>query len=66
MPPTAANTGTAASRGLRRLPATISCFSSRPTTRKKIASSPSAAHWLSVRSRCSGDDGPTVSADRLA
>ena len=54
IPPTAAATGSAARRGSRRSPATNSRLSSRPATKKKIASSPSAAQVASVRSRCSG------------
>ena len=52
MPPIAAAIGSAARAGSRRSPATNSRFSSRPTTKKKIARSPSAAHCSSVRSRC--------------
>ena len=44
MPPTAAAIGSAARAGSRRSPATNSRLSSTPTTKKKIASSPSAAH----------------------
>ena len=61
IPPTAAATGSAARRGSRRSPATISRLSSRPATKKKIASSPSAAHAPSVRSRCSAAGPTTVS-----
>ena len=53
MPPMAAAIGSAARRGSRRSPATNSRLSSRPTTKKKIASSPSAAQALSVRFKCS-------------
>ena len=53
IPPTAATTGSAARRGSRRSPATNSRLSSRPATKKKIASSPSAAQVPRVRSRCS-------------
>ena len=52
MPPTAAATGSAARRGSRRSPATNSRLSSSPAMKKKIASSPSAAHSPTVRSRC--------------
>ena len=52
MPPTAATIGSAARRGSRRSPATNSRLSSRPTTKKKIASSPSAAQAPRRRSRC--------------
>ncbi len=65
MPPIAASTGTPACFGLRRLPATNSCLSSTPTTKKKIASRPSAAHVDSVRSRWSGADGPTTVLDSV-
>ena len=61
IPPTAAATGSAARRGSRRSPATISRLSSSPATKKKIASSPSAAQALSVRSRCSAAGPTTVS-----
>ena len=44
MPPTAAAIGSAARAGSRRSPATNSRLSSTPTTKKKIASRPSAAH----------------------
>ena len=53
MPPTAAAMGSAARRGSRRSPATNSRLSSSPTTKKKIASRPSAAHLPRLRSRCS-------------
>ena len=52
IPPTAASTGSTARRGSRRSPATNSRLSSRPATKKKIASKPSAAHSPRVRSRC--------------
>ena len=50
--------GSAARRGSRRSPATNSRLSSRPTTKKKIASRPSAAHVPRLRSRWSAA-GPT-------
>jgi hypothetical protein len=61
MPPTAAATGKAAWRGSRRSPATNSRLSSSPATKKKIASRPSAAHWPTVRSKCS-DAGPNLAS----
>ena len=41
MPPTAHSIGTAAALGLASEPVVSSCFSSRPTVRKKIVSKPS-------------------------
>ena len=58
IPPRAATTGSAARRGSRKSPATNSRLSSRPATKKKMASSPSAAHVPRLRSRCS-EAGPT-------
>ncbi len=43
-PPIAATTGKTAVRGSRRSPATNSRLSSRPTMKKKMANTPSAAH----------------------
>jgi hypothetical protein len=51
IPPTAAATGSAARRGSRRSPGTNSRLSSRPATKKNIASRPSAAQAPSVRSQ---------------
>ena len=65
MPPMAASTGTPAFRGLRRLPATSSCLSSTPTTKKKIARSPSAAHVARLRSRCNAA-GPITTSEMVA
>ena len=62
MPPMAAAIGSAARRGSRRSPATNSRLSSSPTTKKKIASRPSAAHAETVRCRCS-DSGPIANSD---
>src|SRR4051812_25209285 len=62
IPPTAAAMGSAARAGSRRSPATNSRLSSTPTTKKKIASKPSAAHVDELRSRCS-EAGPTVHSD---
>src|SRR5450830_1514272 len=64
MPPIAATIGTTAVAGRRSSPATISRLSSRPTTKKKIASSPSEAHAPRVSWRCSAA-GPTVTDRRL-
>ena len=50
---------TIAVAGRRSSPATISRFSSRPTTKKKMASRPSFAHVTRLRSRCK-DAGPTT------
>ncbi len=65
IPPMAAATGTTASRTFDSEPSTSSCFSSRPTTKKNTASSPSAAHTPSGRSRCS-EIGPTWVSTRAA
>src|SRR6478752_4937842 len=62
IPPTAAAIGRAARRGSRRSPATNSRLSSNPTTKKKMASSPSAAHPETGRRRWS-DSGPTANSD---
>ena len=43
MPPTAHSIGTAAAFGLASEPVVSSCFSSRPTVRKKMVSRPSWA-----------------------
>ena len=64
-PPTAAAIGTAARRGSLRSPATNSRLSSRPATKKKIASSPSAAQVARERSRCRAA-GPIVKARRAS
>src|SRR3954468_5013097 len=45
MPPSAATSGTAARRRLRKSPITSSRLASRPTTRKKSAMSPSLTQW---------------------
>src|SRR5665811_1354269 len=63
MPPTAATIGTTAVAGRRSSPPTISRLSSRPTTKKKIASNPSEAHAPRVSWRCSAA-GPTVTDRR--
>ena len=65
MPPRAAATGTTAWAGFDSDPKTSSCLSSRPTTKKKTASSPSAAQTPSGRSRCR-DTGPTWASTRAA
>ena len=62
IPPIAAAMGSAARAGSRRSPATNSRLSSTPTTKKKIASRPSAAQAERLRFRCS-DSGPTTNAD---
>ena len=59
MPPKAAPIGTAAIRGLERVPRTNSCFSSQPITKKKIASKKSAAQTFKVKFKCR-DSGPTL------
>ncbi|SKT57178.1 Uncharacterised protein [Mycobacteroides abscessus subsp. abscessus] len=61
IPPTAATIGSAARPGSRKSPATNSRLSSTPTTKKKIASSPSVAQPARVRCRCNCS-GPTVMA----
>jgi len=53
--------GTTARDGLASEPWRSSCFSSTPTTKKKSASSPSAAHVCTVRSRCN-TLGPSLSS----
>ncbi len=57
MPPSAATMGSTARAGSRRSPATNSRLSSSPTTKKKIANSPSAAHPSMLNRRCR-DSGP--------
>ena len=47
-PPAAAVMGTIAVETFRRLPATNSCLSSKPTMKKKIARIPSDAHSPTV------------------
>ncbi|CAM5726382.1 hypothetical protein SGLAM104S_02850 [Streptomyces glaucescens] len=51
MPHSAATTGRAAALGSRRSPATSSRLSSMPATKKKTASSPSAAQCATERFR---------------
>jgi hypothetical protein len=62
MPPSAAAIGSAARAGSRRSPATNSRLSSSPTTKKKIANSPSAAHADKLSFKCS-DSGPSANSD---
>ena len=60
-PPTAATTGTTALAGVRRSPTRNSRLSSRPATKKKMASRPSPAQCPMVRSRCPHSMPTTVS-----
>src|ERR1700694_1600282 len=62
MPPMAAAIGSAARVGSRRSPATNSRLSSSPTTKKKIANRPSAAHADTDNRRCS-DSGPIANSE---
>ncbi len=50
MPPTAHSMGTAAALGFDNEPVVSSCFSSRPTVRKKSVSRPSCTQWPSPMS----------------
>ncbi|SII97449.1 Uncharacterised protein [Mycobacteroides abscessus subsp. abscessus] len=61
----AAATGIAAVLGSRSLPATNSSLSSRPTTKKKIASSPSEAQLFTERLSLR-DSGPNFVERRLS
>src|SRR5699024_3535731 len=65
-PPKAARIGTSAFEGERRSPTTNSCLSSRPTTKKKTASRPSAAQWPTVSSRSRGPSWKPSSVSRTA
>jgi len=51
MPPKAAMTGKAPDRNVARRPMVNSRLISRPTTRKKTASSPSLTHFRSGRTK---------------
>src|SRR3984893_5501008 len=62
IPPTAAAVGTPARPGSRRPPATNSGLISSPTTKKKVASRPSAAHADTDSRRCS-DSGPIATCE---